>query len=217
MQTFKQRLEILRKQFGIDFGVFQKVAGRFIKPDMLLFGYNKTEFIEADALVGKLRKQPLTNLVELGVNWGASLFMYSRFLAPGSTIVGVDCGLYPGIHDVHKVLDYLRDKEGHTVHFLNMTTGAAIPKVKELLPTVDFLHIDAGHSYVSAKHDWTNYTPMVAPGGLIVMHDVATPAIPEVGKFWREIRDNLPQKYEVSAPAKKYENRHGVAVVVKTW
>jgi cephalosporin hydroxylase len=209
MQTYEQRLTIARDLFGLEFGI--RKEGR------LLFGHTKTEFATTNTQLEQLCKQPLANLVELGVNWGASLFMFSRFLAPKSVIVGVDCGLYPGIHDVHKVLDYLRDKEGHTVHFLNITTAAAIPEVKKLVPSIAMLHIDAGHEYADAKHDWTNYTPMVAAGGLILMHDIAFGATPGVSKFWQEIRKKLPKKYEIVAPKKPGERRNGMAIVIKTW
>jgi hypothetical protein len=37
--------------------------------------------------------------------------------------------------------------------------------------TIDLLHIDAGHSYEECMNDLINYTPKIAPGGAVCIHD----------------------------------------------
>jgi predicted O-methyltransferase YrrM len=38
---------------------------------------------------------------------------------------------------------------------------------------IDFLFIDADHSYERARSDWRLWTPFVRPGGYVAMHDSA--------------------------------------------
>lgn len=56
---------------------------------------------------------------------------------------------------------------------------------------VDVLVIDADHTYQAASADWNRYAPLVRPGGLVLMHDIADavrfPDV-QVSKLWREIR-----------------------------
>jgi hypothetical protein len=37
--------------------------------------------------------------------------------------------------------------------------------------TIDLLHVDAGHSYEECMNDLNNYTPKIAPGGAVCIHD----------------------------------------------
>jgi predicted O-methyltransferase YrrM len=36
---------------------------------------------------------------------------------------------------------------------------------------VDFVFIDGDHQYEAALGDWENWNPLVAPGGIIALHD----------------------------------------------
>ena len=68
-----------------------------------------------------------------------------------------------------------------------------IAKTTELLGgrQVDFLFIDAGHTYQDVKQDFEFYSRFVAPGGLIAFHDIALhpPSTGcEVSRFWSEIK-----------------------------
>ena len=42
-----------------------------------------------------------------------------------------------------------------------------IKKTQKLLPEIDFLFIDADHTYEGAKHDFETYGPLVRKGGII--------------------------------------------------
>ena len=202
MQTYEERLAQLRDKLGCGFGVRKKKK--------LVFGHHEGEFKETDSAVERLLKETggaIQTLVELGVNWGASLFMLSRFAQIPAKIVGVDAGLFPGIDDVHVILDALRE-EGHAVTFLHDTTQRSVAAVEQFAP-IDLLHIDADHSYAGAKHDWDHYTPMVRQGGTILLHDITY--MKGVGQFWQQCRKPLERFYEI-----KIGDR-GMAVIVKTW
>jgi len=54
---------------------------------------------------------------------------------------------------------------------------------------LDVLVIDGDHSYAGVKRDFELYTPLVRPGGLILLHDVVSTkdARVDVPRFWREL------------------------------
>jgi predicted O-methyltransferase YrrM len=59
----------------------------------------------------------------------------------------------------------------------------------------DVLFIDADHTYEGVHADYHGYRPLVAPGGLIVFHDIVVhPHIPTVGvhQLWTEISYRWP-------------------------
>jgi len=55
---------------------------------------------------------------------------------------------------------------------------------------VDMLYIDGDHMYDAAKRDWELYSPLVRPGGIIVLHDAVIEDNPtvEVYTLYRELR-----------------------------
>jgi len=69
--------------------------------------------------------------------------------------------------------------------------------------TIDFLHIDADHHYDGVKRDWDLYSPLVAEGGVITLHDTVNFREPcGVPRLVEEIREgseysivNLPIRY----------------------
>jgi predicted O-methyltransferase YrrM len=52
----------------------------------------------------------------------------------------------------------------------------SVPAVKQWKRKVDFLFIDGDHSVKGAKDDWDAWTPWVADGGHVVLHDSRTEA-----------------------------------------
>lgn len=63
--------------------------------------------------------------------------------------------------------------------------------------------IDADHSYAAASQDWLNYGGLVAPGGLVVFHDINdVPQHPDVrvSQLWAELWPNYPSLALVAHP-----------------
>jgi len=53
---------------------------------------------------------------------------------------------------------------------------------------LDLLHIDGDHSAMGIALDWAAYSPLVRPGGLVMVHDVANPRdCPAVVEFWAKL------------------------------
>ena len=55
--------------------------------------------------------------------------------------------------------------------------------------------IDADHTYEGVKQDFDQYSPLVAPGGLIALHDIGSGnpnARIQVPRFWAELKGRFP-------------------------
>ena len=67
--------------------------------------------------------------------------------------------------------------------------------------SLDFLFIDADHTYEGVRQDFELYSPLVNPGGLIAIHDILprgdVPEI-EVYRFWAEIKNSFPTRELIS-------------------
>lgn len=61
-------------------------------------------------------------------------------------------------------------------------------------PPIDVLFIDGDHTYRAAQADVISYWPLVRPGGLVVLHDIAEHEDPDVGvpALWHDLAHQLP-------------------------
>ena len=76
--------------------------------------------------------------------------------------------------------------------------------LKYLGGEIDFLFIDAVHTYEGAKYDFLTYGPYVRAGGVIALHDLITPSFSphiQVGRLWQEIQDAGYKTQELRAGA----------------
>lgn len=80
----------------------------------------------------------------------------------------------------------------------NQTRNRLIDELGEA--SIDALIIDGGHFYDQARADWDLYSPLVAAGGLVAIHD--TQGMPdnawvEVPKLWAELTAEHPMHVEL--------------------
>jgi hypothetical protein len=57
------------------------------------------------------------------------------------------------------------------VRNLSFLKGFSVVIAQEFRHPIDFLFIDANHSYEAIKADWTGWAPKVVDGGIIALHD----------------------------------------------
>lgn len=74
---------------------------------------------------------------------------------------------------------------------LSFLKGFSVNVASEFRCAIDFLFIDANHSYDAIKADWDSWAPKVVDGGIIALHDsrIATNSPVAVGsvKFYSDI------------------------------
>ena len=136
------------------------------------------------------------HVLEIGSQYGGTLYYWLEGADKGSVVVNID------------ILQNMNDTErerlpmqwatwapvGVVQHsIIGRSDDAKVFRqvVKYLDGWIDFLFIDAVHTYEGAKFDFLTYGPLVRPGGMIVFHDLMTPEFSphiQVGKLWREIQ-----------------------------
>lgn len=68
-------------------------------------------------------------------------------------------------------------------------SDSTVEQVKQAAPTgLNWLFIDGGHDYATARSDFEKYGALVNPGGIVAFHDIKPHHASEVGRLWREIQ-----------------------------
>lgn len=119
---------------------------------------------------------------ELGVHEGVTHF-HLLDTCPDLTMIGVD--RYEGVQEKYWLNFNLKEVQyGDRSKFYRMSTVAASKKVKD--GSLDFVFIDADHSYNAVSADIQAWMTKVREGGYITGHDCE---LPEVKKALVEIFD----------------------------
>jgi predicted O-methyltransferase YrrM len=132
---------------------------------------------------------------ELGIFHGGSFLVSAFFCGQALRVAhGVDCGpRIPAIGERLAALTRLRPLA--QIEFFNERTDDFF---KRPGLTYDCVFVDADHSYEAAKRDFENARRRIAPGGYIIMHDIACePYCKDLIRLWREVK--LPDSLEFIA------------------
>jgi predicted O-methyltransferase YrrM len=110
-------------------------------------------------------------LAEIGVWHGLTTGVLRRAMDPGGVLFAVDP--YPvGRLGVSLPRRIARREVGRVaggrVEWLRATGADAARRVAG---PIDFVFIDGDHSYDGLRADWEGWAPLVAPGGVVALHD----------------------------------------------
>lgn len=157
---------------------------------------------------------PARVFVELGTHTGNSYFSFCQAAKEKNLAVrcfAVDtwegdpqAGFYQG--DVFEMVNAHNQKnyERFSV-LLKKTFDAALQDIEDA--SVDLLHIDGLHTYDAVRHDFTTWLPKLAPGAVVIFHDICEKEEGfGVWKFWEELKQEYPQHLE-------FEQSHGLGVL----
>lgn len=159
-------------------------------------GQIREEFIPLLAAFQQL--QPRT-ILEIGTEKGGTFFCFCKLAPADATLVSIDlpAGLFGGGYPEWRIPIYQAFAQpGQTLHFVRGNSHApeTLEKLKTILGgrQIDFLFIDADHTYEGVKKDFEMYGPLVRKGGIVAFHDIV--AYPkeydnQVSVFWNEIKN----------------------------
>jgi Methyltransferase domain len=135
---------------------------------------NIGELAEILAAVQQTKPQ---RLLEIGVGEGGTLWAWAQLGIPQVLAVTEPV---PGPEWVHH--------HGADLLFADSHTPEARQWVTERLGKhwLDVLFIDGDHSYEGVRADWEDYSPLVRPAGLVIIHDIRF--MDEVCAWWREFK-----------------------------
>ncbi|RKH32431.1 class I SAM-dependent methyltransferase [Corallococcus praedator] len=114
-------------------------------------------------------------LVEIGVWHGVTTRVLRAVMDPSATLWAVDP--YPVGRLRVSFQQLIAHREVGSVNngrvdWVRATGADAARQHRERgLPAVDFVFIDGDHTYEGLQGDWTGWSPLVAPGAIIALHD----------------------------------------------
>ena len=139
-----------------------------------------------------------SSVLEVGTFRGGTLALWCRLADVSATICSVDLrgGQYGAGYPWWRGLAYKRNlpRGNQRLHLIrgDSKTAPIVNQVKGLFPRgIEFIFLDGDHTYEGARADFEIYFPMLAKGGVLAMHDIAShPSMPsvQVERLWREIK-----------------------------
>lgn len=179
---------------------------------------------ELAAFVRAIAATDPDTVCEIGTARGGTYYLWARCL-DAETYVSVDLpgerfgGGYSARRARFLGESVAADRPGIEQRFLrrNSHDPATVRRVGEVLDgdPLDFLFVDGDHTYEGVKEDFERYSPLVADGGVIALHDIVEHEHDpdcEVDRFWRELRDDAA--YETrEIVADPDQGRGGVGLV----
>jgi predicted O-methyltransferase YrrM len=148
-------------------------------------------------------------VVEIGAGKGGMLAALCAVSAEDATIISVDLEGGPfgrGASDP-ELRSRANAKPRQKLHLVR--DHEICQRVATLTSNgIDVLLIDGDHTYEGVSSDFRLYSPLVAPCGIIALHDILPhPGVPEcqVDRFWGEL--TAPRKREIVSPGEL--NDHG--------
>lgn len=161
----------------------------------VLMGQVRSEILGLGNLLKEL--VPKRSL-EIGTNYGGTLLLLCALSAPKAKIISIDLpyGPFGGGYPKRKMPIFRRfPRSGQKLHLIRADSHTAETKeqVLRLLQgePLDYLFIDADHTYDGVRRDFQMYAPLVRSGGIIAFHDIVThrrETQSEVERFWSEIK-----------------------------
>jgi cephalosporin hydroxylase len=145
-----------------------------------------------------VKKRKPQTVVEVGTANGGTLLLLCCLAQNDATVASIDLpgGKFGGGYSAWKIPLY-RDFAGKSqkLHLLrgDSHSNAMFETLVSVLcgKSIDFLFIDADHTYEGVKRDFQLYSPLVSKGGLIGFHDIA-PISPGgeygVRQLWNELK-----------------------------
>lgn len=171
--------------------IFNKFGG-YLRP--LQF---KSEILSLAKII-ELKKPKI--ILEIGTSTGGTFFIWSRLATKDAHLISIDLleggsnnwaypkwkgSFYKKFASTSQKIDLIRADSQSEQTFANL---------KKILGNnqVDFLFIDADHTYKGVKKDYELYSPLVKKGGIIAFHDIIK--FPDytnvkVKQLWDEVKE----------------------------
>jgi len=114
-------------------------------------------------------------LAEIGVYHGVTTCRLKAAMDASGVLVAIDpypkqrCGFSPQKIVARREVSRIK---GGVVDWMRTTGASAAMQLKEgNSPRFDFVFIDGDHSWEGLKGDWEGWSVLMAPGGIIALHD----------------------------------------------
>ena len=148
---------------------------------------------EISELFDMVRSTRPNIICELGTDMGGTLYLWSKVIQPDGLIISIDLPrTYRKSLNRFFELAFLEKENKSRICFLREDSQSheCREKVRRILngKQIDFLFIDADHSYEGVRRDFLFYSPFVRESGVIAFHDILDDC--GVDRFWSEIKSD---------------------------
>lgn len=151
------------------------------------YGFGERAFWWAWKLILDEITSDIPKLLEIGVYRSATLSLW-RLLKPVAAIYGITplntTGDYPDFdyrQDIKDIHNHFNQQHPNIIEGLS-NDSFSLNNAKTIGP-FDLTYLDGGHEYLTVIADLVNYTPMIKPGGFLVMDDAAHYTHQKWGEF----------------------------------
>ena len=138
-------------------------------------------------------------ILEIGTLNGGTLFLFSRTVNRDALLISIDLpkgkfGRFQFDWRVPLIKRFSLPYQKLKLVRANSHKTSTLYQVKKILDgkKLDFLFIDASHTYEGVKKDFEMYSPLIDENGTISLHDIADCPLESnifVSKFWNEIKE----------------------------
>lgn len=163
------------------------------------------------------RVKGATSLLEVGSSFGGTLKRLASVMPKGSLIVSVDlpCDETPKFLNPGPTLQETCRQIGILGGRVELFVGDShapevVQAVSDLAP-FDFVFIDGDHTYEGVKQDWENYGPL---GHIVAFHDIGA-ALPQVHRFWNELKASGEYRTEECVSQPGPDGSFGIGIVYR--
>jgi len=121
------------------------------------------------------RLPPNSFAVEIGSYLGASACFIAAGLKSNSKLICIDTwkndAMSEGYRDTKEEFINNTKRFSDKIIMIQGFSKDVVDQVKKITTAIDFLFIDANHSYEGVKTDWDLYSPLLKSGSCVVFHD----------------------------------------------
>jgi predicted O-methyltransferase YrrM len=142
-------------------------------------------------------------LVEIGVYFGASTSLLRSVMAPDGEIVGVDPFFRGRLGLPFQKWTAARQLANSTNGSARLIEAFSNDAAKSWSGSIDFLFIDADHTWKGIDRDWNDWSKFIEPGGVVALHDALSVS-------FRADEDSVRYYAEVVAKDPRFEAVEGV-------
>jgi len=136
--------------------------------------------------------------LEIGTNYGGTLFLLCTLSPPDAKIISLDLpsGPFGGGYPRRKIPLFRRfPRAGQQLQLIRADSHSSETKERVLQildgEQLDYLFLDGDHTYSGVQRDFQMYAPLLRSGGIVAFHDITTykqESECQVEKFWGEIK-----------------------------
>jgi predicted O-methyltransferase YrrM len=136
--------------------------------------------------------------LEIGTNYGGTLFLLCTLSPPDAKIISLDLpsGPFGGGYPRRKIPLFRKfPRASQQLQLIRADSHSSETKERVLQildgEQLDYLFLDGDHTYSGVQRDFQMYAPLVRSGGIVAFHDITTyrrGSECKVEKFWGEIK-----------------------------